>query len=186
MKEISLNILDIAQNSITANAKTIEIGIKIETKRDIMEVVIIDDGKGMSKELLDRVIDPFTTTRTTRKVGLGLPLFKESVEQTGGSFEIHSELNVGTKVTARYVYSSIDRMPLGDIGETMMLLVGTKEGIRFIFRYRLDDQEFLFDTQEMVKILGADVSLMEMEVLAFIKEFINNGLYEIIGGREIV
>ena len=123
MTEISLNILDVAENSTRAGASLVSITVSADTKADRLTVVIEDDGCGMTEEQLARVTDPFFTTRTTRKVGLGVPFFKEAAELTGGSFAIQSEPGKGTSVTAVFVLSSIDRMPLGDISATIHNLV---------------------------------------------------------------
>ena len=119
MTEISLNILDVAQNSISAGAKLIEISVVADIKSDTLTVVIKDNGCGMDEEKLKKVIDPFFTTRTTRKVGLGIPFYKLAAENTGGTFNITSQLGLGTTVTAVFGLSHIDRMPLGDINFTI-------------------------------------------------------------------
>ena len=139
----------------------------------------------MSKEFLRRVTDPFTTTRTTRKVGLGIPLFKDSAESTGGSFEIKSKQGEGTTTTAVYVLDSIDRMPLGNLQDTIALLIMAKESIRYIFTYSVDGDEFVFDTDEVKNILG-DVPLSSTEVIAFLKEYIENGIKNSNGGKQIL
>ena len=118
MKEISLHIMDIVQNSITANAKLIEISLVIDRKKDVISITIKDNGKGMSKEMLANVTSPFVTTRTTRRVGLGISLFKAGAEGSGGSFTITSEEGAGTELTASYVLDNIDRPPIGDFAGT--------------------------------------------------------------------
>ena len=185
MREISLNILDIAQNSITANATEIRIDVRVDTKSNRLKVSVADNGCGMSEEFLRRVTDPFTTTRTTRKVGLGIPLFKDSAESTGGSFEIKSKQGEGTTTTAVYVLDSIDRMPLGNLQDTIALLIMGKESIRYIFTYSVDGDEFVFDTDEVKNILG-DVPLSSTEVIAFLKEYIENGIKNSNGGKQIL
>ena len=118
MTEISLNILDVAENSVKAGASLTEIAVTANFKANALTVTIRDNGCGMTPEQVNRVTDPFYTTRTTRKVGLGVPFFKEAAEQTGGSFCITSAPGAGTTVTAVFVLNSIDRMPLGDICDT--------------------------------------------------------------------
>ena len=115
MPEISLNILDVAENSVRAEASLVEITVSVQPEEDTLTVVIRDDGCGMTKEQAARVQDPFFTTRTTRKVGLGVPFFKQAAESTGGSFRIDSEKGKGTTVKAVFGLSHIDRMPLGEI-----------------------------------------------------------------------
>lgn len=115
MKEISLNILDVAQNSLRANATEINILVFFDTAADRLTVSIKDNGCGMSQEFVSRVLDPFTTTRTTRRVGLGLPLFRQSALEAGGDLSIESREGKGTEVAAWFRTSHIDRMPLGDL-----------------------------------------------------------------------
>ena len=108
MRELSLHILDLAQNSLTANATRLDILIRIDHEKDNLSITLADNGKGMAPDFLKSVTSPFTTTRTTRKVGLGIPMFKANAELTGGSFDIESEVGVGTRMTANFVLSSID------------------------------------------------------------------------------
>ena len=136
MPEISLNILDVAENSVRAEASLIEIEVSAQTANDTLTVIIKDDGCGMTKEQVEKVQDPFFTTRTTRKVGLGVPFFKMAAESTGGSFSIISEPGRGTEVEAVFGLSHIDRMPLGDISSTIHTLVVFNEHIDFVYKYR--------------------------------------------------
>lgn len=185
MKELSLNILDIAYNSIAAKAATIKITVNYLISKNRLVIVIEDDGCGMSKEFVERVISPFTTTRTTRKVGLGIPFMKDSAEVTGGEFSIESEVGKGTAIRAEYVYDSIDRMPMGDLAETVTTLIGANESIRYILEYRVDDAEFVFDTLEAREVLGGDVRLDSIEVISFLKEYIAGGIFEANNGRAV-
>lgn len=180
MPEISLNILDVAQNSVKAGAKLITLECCADTEKDTLTVVIDDDGCGMTKEQVDAVTDPFFTTRTTRKVGLGVPFFKMAAESTGGSFEIKSEPGVGTTVTCVFILSSIDRMPLGDMVSTVHMLVTLNENIDFIYRYRIDEREFVLSTKEFREILG-DVPFSEPEVSEYIKEYLRENTEEVTG-----
>lgn len=123
MRELSLNVLDIAQNSISAGAKLIEIDIREDTAKRLLTIRIADDGCGMTREKLKSVTDPFYTTRTTRKVGMGVPLFRMAAEMTGGSFEIDSEPGKGTVVTALFHTDHVDFVPLGDICSTVTMLI---------------------------------------------------------------
>ena len=149
MPEISLNILDVAENSVRAKAALIEITVSVNTKEDTLTVVIKDDGCGMTADQVKRAQDPFFTTRTTRIVGLGLPFFKQAAESTGGTFSINSEKGVGTIVKAVFILSHIDRMPLGDISSTIHTLVVFNEQIDFKYTYEYDDKSFTLDTREM-------------------------------------
>ncbi len=181
MQEISLNILDIAQNSIRAGAKNIHIEIVESALRDLFEFTVRDDGCGMSEELLRRVTDPFVTTRTTRKVGLGISLLKSAAQQTGGDVTIESELNKGTTLTATFSYSSIDRQPLGDIAAVIASLIGMNTQCDFYYRHTAEDKTFELDTKQLRAVLG-DVSLAEISVVQWITQYINEGLTEIYGG----
>ena len=138
----------------------------------------------MTKEQVEAVTDPFFTTRTTRKVGLGVPFFKMAAESTGGSFVIVSEKGVGTKVTCIFVLSSIDRMPLGDMVTTVHMLVTQSGDMDLVYHYRVDDNEFTLDTREFKEILGADVSFSEPEVSAYIKDFLKENTDEVNAGQE--
>lgn len=181
MREISLNILDIAQNSISAKASLIE--IELCEKNSVLTVRISDNGKGMSPEQLQRVRDPFFTTRTTRKVGMGIPLFKMAAEMTGGSFDIESVLGKGTTVTAVFRTDSIDFTPVGDMAATMCSLISMNTDIDFLYRRIIGEREFTLDTRQMREILG-EVSLSSPEVTEFITDFICENTREITGGAE--
>ncbi len=181
LPEISLNVLDIAQNSIRAEADLIEIGIYIDRKADTLTVIINDNGCGMTAEQIAHVEDPFFTTRSTRKIGLGVPFFKMSAIITGGSFEITSEVKVGTKVKAVFVLSHIDRMPLGDINTTIHTLVTYNTDIDFVYTYEFDGESFVLDTRQMREILGG-VPLDSPEVSEYIKEYLDENKKEADGG----
>ncbi|MBU5334528.1 sensor histidine kinase [Anaerocolumna aminovalerica] len=184
MTEISLNVLDVAQNSIEAGASHIIIDIKADHKEDYLKIVISDDGYGMTDSQLAKVDDPFYTTRTTRAIGLGVPFFKYGAEMTGGTFTIVSEAGKGTEVTAAFVLSHIDRMPLGDITSTMVSLITCNENIHFIYSYSVDGRCFTLDTKEFREILG-DISFQEPEVSNFIKEYLQDHKDEVDQGEYI-
>lgn len=181
MRELSLNILDIAQNSIAAGAKLITIEIAEDTKSNQLHIGIYDNGKGMSEEQQKSVIDPFFTTRTTRKVGMGIPLFKMAAEQTGGGLEIKSELGVGTEVRATFNTDSVDFTPLGDVAATVQMLISMNTDRDFIYRRSVDGREFTLDTREIKQILG-DVPLDTYEVSQWLKDFITENSKELYGG----
>lgn len=178
MKELSLNILDIAKNSVKAGASLIEIIVDEERDGNLLKIVIADDGCGMSKEMLARVRDPFTTTRTTRKVGMGIPLFELAAEQAGGGLDITSEEGRGTCVTATFLYDSIDRAPLGDIAGTMVTLISGSPEINFRYTHRIDGREFELDTEKIKDIMG-DVPIESTEVLSWIMDYISEGITEL-------
>ena len=175
MKELSLNILDIAHNSVKANASLI--GISIDETDDVLSFKITDNGKGMTADFLSRVTDPFTTTRTTRKVGLGLPLLKMEAEMTGGSFSIKSKSETeykehGTEVFASFNKKSIDYIPLGDIIGTLCALVQGAENTDFIFNHKMPHGEVFLSTKEMRELLG-DVPLGSPEVISWVREYLS-------------
>ena len=181
MRELSLNILDIAQNSITAGASLITIEIAEDTVTKTLLIGIYDNGKGMSEEQVRSVIDPFFTTRTTRKVGMGIPLFKMAAEQTGGSLQIKSELGVGTEVRATFKTDSVDFTPLGDVAATVQMLISMNTDRDFVYRRSVDGREFTLDTREIKEILG-DVPLDAYEVSQWLKDFITENTHELYGG----
>ena len=171
MKEISLNLLDIAENSVSAGATLVELTVRDSEAEDVVSMTVADNGKGMSPEFLARVTDPFTTTRTTRPVGMGLPLLKMEAEMAGGEMHIESELGRGTTVTATFRRSHIDTPPLGDIRSTVVALVQGSPNIDFVYRRATDKGEFVFSTREVREELG-DIPLDEPEILAWISDFI--------------
>lgn len=181
MTEISLNILDVAENSTRANASLVQITVEADTGSDRLTVAIADNGCGMSQEQVERVTDPFYTSRTTRKVGLGVPFFKYAAEATGGSFTIQSEQNVGTVVTAIFVLSHIDRMPLGDITSTIHTLVVYHPETDFIYRYCYNGRSFTLDTREFRQILDG-VPFDTPEISSYIKEYLTENKQETDGG----
>lgn len=178
MQELSLNILDIAQNSIAAQATVIEIEIEID-KREYLSITITDNGKGMDQETLSRVTNPFYTSRTTRRVGLGIPLFKQAAESTGGFLEISSQKGKGTKVVAVFDTSSIDYTPLGAVWDTVAALIQMNENIDFIYKVKKNNKEFVCDTRQLREIMeGAPLS--SIQVVSFIKEYIKENQQEIL------
>ena len=172
MRELSLNVLDIAQNSVSAKASLIEIELKEDTKNHSLLIGIYDNGKGMTPEQVENVRDPFFTTRTTRKVGMGIPLFKFAAEMTGGNLEIESEVGVGTKVRAYFKTDHLDFTPVGDMTSTMISLITMNLHIDFIYRYSIDGKEFAVDTRQLKEILG-DVPLNEPSIAMWITQYIN-------------
>ena len=178
MKELSLHLLDIVQNSISAGASRIEIGITDSQQRDLVEISVKDNGCGMSEEFVQRVTDPFTTTRTTRKVGLGIPLFKLAAETAGGEFKITSEAGKGTLVYASFQHSNIDRPPLGDLRGTLITLIQGSPDINIIYTYTTDRGQFVLDTEEVREVM-AGVPINEPEVLNWIGEFIQENEAEL-------
>lgn len=168
MRELSLNILDIAQNSISAGAMLTEIVVREDTAKKELLIGIYDNGKGMTPEQVANVQDPFFTTRTTRKVGMGIPLFKMAAEQTGGSFRIESQVGVGTRVEAIFKTDSIDFTPVGDMEATISTIVSMNEDKDFIYIRSVDDREFTFSSAEIKQILDG-VPLSEPSVIMWME-----------------
>ena len=181
LPEISLNILDVAQNSISAGSMLTEITVEIDRAADTLTVCINDNGCGMDEQQVKAVVDPFYTTRKTRKIGLGVPFFKMAAENTGGSFSITSEKGVGTKVKAIFVLSHIDRMPLGDMTFTIHTIVTLNDDKDFIYSYTVDGNGYTLDTREFRKILG-NAPLNTPEVSVFIKQYLDENTAEINNG----
>ena len=183
MQELSLNILDIAQNAVKAGATLTAITVAEDTAAHRMTITIADNGCGMTEEQVQRVIDPFYTTRTTRRVGLGVPFWKMAAELTGGSFSIASTPGVGTTVTAVFDTGSIDCMPLGDIAATVTALIQCNPDIDFVYTRRIDGREMTADTREFRQALEG-VPLCQPEVLAFIGGFIEENTQELTGQED--
>ena len=182
MKELSLNILDITENSVKAGATLTEISLC--ENEDTMVLTITDNGSGMTEEILKGVADPFYTTRTTRKVGLGIPLLKLACEQTGGSLEISSKHiekfpdNHGTKVSATFYKNHIDCVPLGDVVETVKTLIQGHPDTDFKFSHKTENGEVALDTRELRQMLE-DVPLNTYEVIKWIEEYLREQYLEI-------
>lgn len=184
MRELSLNVMDIAQNSISAGASLVTIDVCQSRAADRLVISIIDNGRGMSAEQVAQVTDPFFTTRTTRKVGLGIPLFKMEAEMTGGGLQIHSVPGQGTTVRAEFVPSHVDFIPLGDVNSTVLLLITCNTDRDFVFHHRMDEREFTLDTRELRGILGEEVELNAPDVVAWIREYLEEQT-ECIKGEKI-
>jgi anti-sigma regulatory factor (Ser/Thr protein kinase) len=182
MRDLSLHLLDLAQNSITAGASLVTIRISIDEK-GWLTMVLADDGKGMSPELLARVTSPFATTRTTRKVGLGIPMMMENAEKAGGSLKLESEVGKGTTMTVTMDTGNIDCLPLGDLSGTLLSLMMTNPlKPDFLFEGKTPKGECTFDTREVRSALGSDIPLNEPEVAAWLQEALNEEINPILGG----
>jgi len=182
MKDIALHIMDIAENSITAGAGIISICVEADEKNNTLTVSVKDNGKGMDSGMLRRVESPFETTRTTRKVGMGIPLFKMGAEAAGGSFAIESMPGKGTAVKAVYGLSHIDRPPLGDLSGVLSTLALANTEIDFTFTAQRDGEKFLCDTREIKERLEG-VPLSMPEVSLWLIQYLREGIDGIFGGR---
>lgn len=168
-------MLDIAQNSVAANAKNIQIAVEEDLPNDRLRAMVQDDGRGMDADLLARVTSPFVTSRTTRKVGLGIPLLKAAAEACEGTLQISSVPGKGTSLEVEFQRSHIDRMPLGDLAGTVLTLVVAYPTIHWVFRYRSNGTQFTFDDQPIKNELG-DIPLTEPSILAFLRQTLEEGI----------
>ena len=180
MREIALHLLDIAENSAAAESQTITIQVHEDLLNDRLSAYVIDDGRGMDAETTQRVQDPFYTTRTTRNVGLGIPLLKLAAEQAEGRFSLQSEPGKGTRLEAEFRHSNIDKMPLGDLASTFLTVLISHPEIDWTFTYQVTEQDsqsrnFVFESAELKSELQ-DVSLTEPEVLTFVRGMIEEGV----------
>jgi len=164
MEDLSLSVLDISQNSLAAGARHLRIEVLGFPAKDLLEISIEDDGHGMRKDFLERVTDPFVTTRKTRKVGLGIPLLKMTAEMAGGEFSIESEPGVGTCVKATFRYTHIDRPPIGNMAETIVAIIQGNPDISLVYKRAEGQESFEFDT-ETVSAALVDIPLNEPVVL---------------------
>lgn len=181
LPELSLHILDIAENSVRAEASLISIRVFVSPASDFLSIEIEDNGTGMTKEELLKVTDPFFTTRTTRRIGLGVSFFKMAAENSGGTFSITSAPGEGTCTKASFGLSHIDRMPMGGLVQTIHTLVTMHPETDFIYDYTYEDRSFHMDTREFRRILG-DVPFGEPEVSRFILSYLTENQQETDGG----
>ncbi len=171
--------MDIIQNSVSANANLIELEIIEDLKTDVYKLIFKDNGCGMSAEVLAKVADSFFTSRTTRKVGLGISLLKQNAEQAGGNLKIWSRKGEGTQLEVNFSHSNIDRPVLGKIAETIMLLVGANPEIDFLYTHKTQKGEYVFDTKEVKEVLEG-MALNDPNILVYLKEMINENISTII------
>jgi anti-sigma regulatory factor (Ser/Thr protein kinase) len=175
MQDLSLHILDIAENSINAGSSMIHISINENTDKNILVVEIQDNGKGMDDEMLKKVFDPFFTTRTTRRVGLGIPLLAQAAQESMGNLDIKTAEGKGTTITATFQYDHIDRKPLGDIEKTVTVLIAGNPGVDFRYSHKRNDSAYSIDTSEIREALE-DVPLNDPRVIKYIKDDISEWL----------
>ncbi|PKM50242.1 MAG: ATP-binding protein [Firmicutes bacterium HGW-Firmicutes-7] len=178
MKELSLHILDIAQNSVRAKAKNIEITVKELIKENILEFSIEDNGTGIPNEIFKTIKDPFTTSRTTRKVGLGIPFLNDTCILCSGHLDIQTEIGKGTILKAYMMYDHIDRPPLGDITSTIVGLVTSNEDINIHYRHFFNNNIFEFETNEIKDVVG-EIPLADINIYQWMKEFVKENIQEI-------
>ena len=175
MEDISLHILDIVENSIAAGANRVEIRVIEDTRKDILSVEIRDNGKGMSEEVLENAVDPFYTTRTTRRVGLGLSLLSQSAKEAEGDMTIKSKEDDGTIIYAYFKHSHIDRKPLGNMAETLIVLIAGNPAVDFLYEHKFNNRIYSIDISEIREELG-DIPLSSPDVIEAIRKDIQSGL----------
>lgn len=178
MKELSLHILDLAENSIEAGAGRIVLDIHIEESLNQITIGVSDDGRGMDKEEIRKVEDPFYTSRTTRKVGMGIPLFKQHAELTGGRFQICSEKGKGTEISAVFRSDHTDIQPMGDLEACWVLLAASNPGVEIILQYRTAQGAYDINSKQVMEYLGVN-SLSGYEMMNDIKRMIRNNIEEL-------
>jgi len=179
LKELSLHILDIAENSVNAGASKIEISVNENLNNDELIIKIADNGKGMSAEKMKNLADPFITSRTTRKVGLGIPFLKAASEACEGGLEIKSEIGVGTQVEVHFRHSHIDRMPLGDLKSTWLNLLVGYPNVHWVLDYAVNINTYRLDDQPIKEIL-IGIPLSDPQVIGYLKNEIANGFDSVI------
>jgi hypothetical protein len=178
MQDLSLHILDIVENAIASKASHVAIRITEDFDKDQMIVEIEDDGEGIPPHLLEKVVDPFFTTRTTRKIGLGLSLLQQAAQACEGDLQVQSLQGKGTLVRASFRYNHIDRKPLGDMASTMVTLIVGNPQMDFHYVHRKGERTFVFDTLELKRELD-DVPIDHPQVVQFVRKEIHKGLREL-------
>jgi hypothetical protein len=175
VQELALHILDVLQNAREAGATLVRLTIEEDLAADRLTIVVEDNGRGMDEETLKKVLDPFFTTRTTRHVGLGLPLFAAAAELCNGGLAVESTLGKGTRVTATFQHSHIDRAPLGHIAETLVAFLLGEPPCDLVYVHRRDGQQFTLDTREVRRELG-EVPLAHPAVREWLRDYIDEGV----------
>ncbi|TYQ16467.1 UNVERIFIED_CONTAM: histidine kinase/DNA gyrase B/HSP90-like ATPase [Acetivibrio alkalicellulosi] len=181
MRDLSLHVMDIVQNSLSAKSDRIDIIICARPEIDILEITIKDNGIGMDEDFLKEVKSPFKTTRTTRKVGLGISLFEASAKSASGELNINSQKNVGTVIKACFKISHIDRLPLGDLAQTITTLIMSQPDVEYVLNMDNQKECFVFNSYDIKKTMG-EVPITQYEVIKWIGEYIDEGIKIIFGG----
>lgn len=178
MKEISMHILDIVMNSIKAKANLIEIFIEDSINNNCLKIKINDNGIGMDNEMIKQVANPFFTTRITRNVGLGIPMLKESCERCNGILKIDSKLGQGTSIECYFERDNIDRVPLGNMGDTIITIINSLGTCELLYNHLTNKGTFILSTTEIKRILD-NVNIFDNEVLLWIKKYVNENIENI-------
>ena len=173
-----MHVYDLMENSTAANSTEVQLTIKDSLKDNIYAFTIVDNGKGMTPEFMAKVTDPYTTSRTTRKVGLGLPLIKMNTENCGGGMKLQSEVGKGTRLDFWFQHNHWDRPPMGDLAGTIVMLCAAHQDIHIVYRHITDDGEFVFDTNE-IKEARDGMDMNDVKVFNWLKEMVQENLEEI-------
>ena len=179
MNDLSMHILDIIQNSLSAGASQIELNVWEDVANNLLTIIIKDNGKGMAPQQVEQVTDPFFTSRTTRKVGMGLPLYRQSAEQSGGSLQVESQVGVGTTVTATFQHNHLDRPPMGDLANAAVLMMSANPHHRFILTYTYNHRTYSVDTVEINQALDG-LPINDVRVIGMITNMIRDNMLELI------
>lgn len=175
MKNFADHILDIAENSIRAHATKVEILLSVNTSLNLIKLSFVDDGEGMSEELIERIKDPFFSTRKERRIGMGIPLLMQNSEMSGGEVIIQSQEGEGTIVVATFEKDNIDRPPMGDVADAIYFLATSHTAIRFVFTFTIDDRSFEWDTDAVKEVLdGLPIDAPELK--APLMEMLNSNM----------
>ena len=174
MKELSLHILDVAENGISAGADQIEIEVIEDRGQNRLTLVIADDGRGIPRDQIDRAVDPFYTSRTTRRVGMGLSLLNAAARQCDGHMWIESDVGKGTRIVAEFMYDHIDRAPVGDMAGTMISLIMGSPSVDFEYRHAVDGREFVLSTREIKEALDGR-PITDPDVFQYIMQTLRTG-----------
>jgi len=175
MLELAAHILDIAENSVRAGASLVEITIIEDEEKNLLSIEINDDGSGMTQEEIEKVFDPFYTTKKVRRVGLGIPLLSDAAQRAGGNLQLTSIKGKGTNLKVTFELNHIDRQPLGDIVSTLIILIAGNCDIDFLFKHQNNQRHFEMDTREIRKEID-DIPLNHPEILKYIRGVLEDGL----------
>ena len=175
MNDLSMHILDIIQNSLSAGASLIELDVREDVVNNLLTIIIKDNGKGMAPEQVAQVTDPFFTSRTTRRVGMGLSLYRQSAEQSGGTLKVESEVGTGTSVTATFGYDHVDRPPMGNLANTVVLMMSANPNHLFRFSYTYSDKSYSINTQEINEILDG-LPIHDAQIIKMIQQIIEENM----------
>lgn len=181
MDELALHLLDLLMNSVEAGSTAVSVVICEELAKDVLVMEVSDDGRGIDEAMVDKVLDPFSTTRRSRRVGLGLALLDMAARQCEGGVRVESQRGRGTRVVATFQHSHVDRAPLGDLAQTLAVFLAANPGVSLTYRHEFDGARFLFDSVEWSRRLG-DTSFGDPAVAVWLRSHLAEGLQNLYGG----